>query len=149
MKKLIAIILMIFSTVGHTVTPAEPIWITEPENCAQFENELDFKKPYMRLTSCRRIGGIGNPLSITYYVLGKYGKQMEQDLIKKFNILPLETRHQDDVWSSETILENYYSDERVLVILVGMSDWGAKTRDDWERDDIQFLIKFTKHPQLW
>lgn len=132
-----------------SVMQAEPIWITEPENCEQFAKEIDFKKPYMRLSSCRRLGGIGNPLSITYYVFGKYGKQMEQDLIEKFNILPLTNAHMDDVWSSETILENYYHDSQILVILVGMSDWGAKTREEWEKPNIQFLIQFTKHPELW
>lgn len=151
MKKLIVFILMVFSVVcyGGVMPVANPPIIAEPENCAQFEKELDFKKPYMRFDSCQRLGDVGNPLSITYYVLGKYGKRMEQDLMEKFHIAPLTNHRQIDVWSSDNVLENYYHDERILVILVGMTDWGAKTREEWDSPNMQFLIKFTKYPYLW
>lgn len=54
-----------------------------------------------------------------------------------------------DTWGSKTILDNYYSDERVLVILVGMTDWGAKTREEWHRPTIQFSVTFYKYPYPW
>lgn len=158
MKQLMVIILMVFSVVCHisadqkyqlvVMQAPSPVIIDEPENCLQFAKELDFNKPYMQLVSCQRNQGFGHALSMTYYILGKYGEQMEKDLIDKFNIEPLK-KNDLDTWSSTLTLDHYYSDDRVLVILVGMTDWGGETRNEWDNPARQFFIKFDQYPEPW